>query len=280
MSKVIKQMEMDDLKRTFQSVRDLVVLHIDKLSCQADHALRASLRKKNIRLKMVKNSLTRKVFQDLNIAVPDDSPIWQKSTVLAYGGEERAKVATRFVGPTSSQPLALSADDSRLVVANPDNDTVTVFHTVGGQLRRLAEVAVGDEPSGVAILPDGSKAFVANTVSGTITVLRITPNQAPPVRSLGTIKVGTEPYGLALVEQQVEPTARRAKPTHHGGGLFGSKPRGHPPEAEFTGFQQQFTGERPIATNQELPSQARDLLELFHRIPPGMRDPGAARKKR
>jgi large subunit ribosomal protein L10 len=87
MSKVIKQMEMDDLKRTFQSVRDLVVLHIDKLSCQADHTLRSSLRKKNIRLKMVKNSLTRKVFQDLNIAVPDDSPIWAKSTVLAYGGE-------------------------------------------------------------------------------------------------------------------------------------------------------------------------------------------------
>jgi hypothetical protein len=36
MSKVIKQMEMADLKRTFASVRDLVVLHVNKLSCQAD----------------------------------------------------------------------------------------------------------------------------------------------------------------------------------------------------------------------------------------------------
>jgi ribosomal protein L10 len=44
------------------------------------------LRKKNIRLKLVKNSLTRRVFQDLNFAVPDDSPFWQKSTVLAFGG--------------------------------------------------------------------------------------------------------------------------------------------------------------------------------------------------
>src|SRR5262245_54493906 len=85
MSKVIKQMEMDDLKRAFGSARDLVLLHVNKLSCQGDHTLRAALRKKNIRLKMVKNSLTRRVLKELDFAVPDDSPYWQQSTVIAYG---------------------------------------------------------------------------------------------------------------------------------------------------------------------------------------------------
>ena len=33
----------------------------------------------------------------------------------------------RFTGPTSSQPLALTADDAFLVVANPDNNSVTFF---------------------------------------------------------------------------------------------------------------------------------------------------------
>ena len=38
-----------------------------------------------------------------------------------------ANAATRFVGPTSSQPLALTADDGLLAVANPDNNSVTIF---------------------------------------------------------------------------------------------------------------------------------------------------------
>ena len=49
MSKVIKQMEMDALKQTFQDIRDMVILSASKLSCQQDTQLRAALRKKNIR---------------------------------------------------------------------------------------------------------------------------------------------------------------------------------------------------------------------------------------
>src|SRR4051794_27351687 len=73
----------------------------------------------------------------------------------------------RFFGPTSSQPLALNANESLLAVANPDNDSVTLFGVIGTQLTRLAEVEVGQEPNGVALLPDGTKAYAANTVSGT-----------------------------------------------------------------------------------------------------------------
>lgn len=80
-----------------------------------------------------------------------------------------AQGAQRFAGPTSSQPIALSANDSLLAVANPDNDSVTLFNVgVGGnELTRLAEVAVGDEPHGVAVLPNGSRVYAANTISGT-----------------------------------------------------------------------------------------------------------------
>ena len=85
MSKVIKQMEMDSLRDTFKGVRDLVVLSTSKLSCLGEYTLRASLRKKNIRLQVVKNSLTRKVFREMNIHVADDSPYWQGPTLLALG---------------------------------------------------------------------------------------------------------------------------------------------------------------------------------------------------
>jgi YVTN family beta-propeller protein len=108
-----------------------------------------------------------------------------------------AAVATQFVGPTSSQPLALSANDSLLAVVNPDNNTVSFFGVAGGQTNLLAEVEVGEEPNGVAVLPNGTKAYVANTVSGTVSVININAARGR-FRQTKKIKAGTEPYGLAL----------------------------------------------------------------------------------
>jgi YVTN family beta-propeller protein len=104
----------------------------------------------------------------------------------------------RFVGPTSSQPLALTANDAYLCVANPDNDSVTFFEVHRDRNVRLAEVAVQSEPSGVAFLPDGTKAYVANTVSGTVSVIPTdfaAGTIGPPSKH---IVVGVEPYGLAM----------------------------------------------------------------------------------
>jgi large subunit ribosomal protein L10 len=93
MSKVIKQMEMDALRDTFNGVRDVVVLSMKGLSCQLEGSLRATLRKKNVRLKQVKNSLTRRVFDDLGIPIGADSPIWGGPTTLAWGGNSVAELS-------------------------------------------------------------------------------------------------------------------------------------------------------------------------------------------
>jgi ribosomal protein L10 len=93
MSKVIKQMEMEALRSTFQDVRDAVVLSIQGLNCQHETALRAALRKKNIRLKWVKNSLTRRVFDELGIRVGADSPIWVGPTAFAFGANSVAELS-------------------------------------------------------------------------------------------------------------------------------------------------------------------------------------------
>jgi len=85
MSKFIKQLEMDDLRRTFKSVRDVVLLTAEKLDAQGEYTLRKKLREKKVSLRQVKNSLTRKVFKEMAFQVPDDSPFWAKSTVVAWG---------------------------------------------------------------------------------------------------------------------------------------------------------------------------------------------------
>jgi len=93
MSKVVKQMEMTALKDSLQNVRDLVVLSIKGLTSQGEHQLRMALRKKNVRVRMVKNTLTRKVFHDIGIHLDDNSPYWQGPTALAWGGASIAETS-------------------------------------------------------------------------------------------------------------------------------------------------------------------------------------------
>ena len=118
--------------------------------------------------------------------------VWQGGAIA------QSTVVTRFAGPTSSQPLALSADNAFLVVANPDNNSVSFFDVRADKNRKLAEVPVQPEPNGVVFMPDGMKAYVANTVSGTVTVIKTNIRNGVISRKTVHIVVGTEPYGLAL----------------------------------------------------------------------------------
>jgi YVTN family beta-propeller protein len=104
---------------------------------------------------------------------------------------------TRFAGPTSSQPLALTGDDAFLLVVNPDNNSVSVIDVRADRNRKLLELPVQSEPNGVAVLPDGSKAYVTNTASGTVSVFRMSLRNGA-ARLLKNIPVGTEPYGAAV----------------------------------------------------------------------------------
>jgi large subunit ribosomal protein L10 len=106
MSKFIKQMEMASLKETFKDVRDLAVLSVQGLTCQADASLRAALRKKKIRLKVVKNSLTRKVFGELGLNVKDDSPYWAGPTTLAWGAGSIAELCQAIDGELNAPKVA------------------------------------------------------------------------------------------------------------------------------------------------------------------------------
>jgi large subunit ribosomal protein L10 len=115
MSKVIKQMEMDALKDAFKDVRDLVVLSITGLDCVADHQFRAALRKKNVRLKVVKNSLTRRVFDELGLHVGEGSPYWTGPTALAWGGASVAELSRAIDGELKAPKTAAQYKDKVVV---------------------------------------------------------------------------------------------------------------------------------------------------------------------
>ena len=120
------------------------------------------------------------------------------TSFLAYGIPAPAdEKLQRFTGPTSSQPLALTADGEFLLVTNPDNNSVTIFDVKNDKNHRIAEVPVGVEPNGVAVLPGGKTGYVANTVSGTVSAITFSKNKNK-TQLAGSIIVGTEPYSLVM----------------------------------------------------------------------------------
>ncbi|MCS6849737.1 MAG: 50S ribosomal protein L10 [Gemmataceae bacterium] len=117
MSKLIKQMEMDALKQSFQGVRDLVLLSMSGIPAQTENQLRLGLRKKNIRLQMVKNSLMRKVFDGLGIRLSDKA--WAGPTVLAWGSDSLAELSKEL------EALAKKNDKIKFKLAVADGQEVT-----------------------------------------------------------------------------------------------------------------------------------------------------------
>src|SRR5436190_8093905 len=84
MSKKVKELELNHLRATFKGVRDLVLLQPLKLDSAADYELRRGLRAKKIRVKMVKNTLVKKVFDENGVKVdPGSGP-----TLLCWGAED------------------------------------------------------------------------------------------------------------------------------------------------------------------------------------------------
>jgi YVTN family beta-propeller protein len=104
------------------------------------------------------------------------------------------------LGPTRSTNITLSADSSTLLVVNRENDSLSVFRVRNADgsdaSEKLAEIAVGQEPRGVAISPEGLRAFVTNTASGTVSVVSLGGDDQFTVTD--EIPVGTEPRGCAL----------------------------------------------------------------------------------
>ncbi len=91
MSKLIKDMLTDDLKTRLADVGEAIVVSLGTLDAQRTTELRQALRKKNIHLKMVKNSLARRATAGTPLA-----PAFEKTEgmlAVAWGGEDVVDLA-------------------------------------------------------------------------------------------------------------------------------------------------------------------------------------------
>jgi len=117
-------------------------------------------------------------------------------------GDARAALLdfTELFPQSRSSSIALTSDNTRVVVANRQKSSVSVIRVRDANgadaEQRLAEVPVGKEPRFVAISPDDKRAFVTSAVAGTLSAIDLTLAQPALV---GTpLEVGVEPRGIAV----------------------------------------------------------------------------------
>lgn len=85
--------------------------------------------------------------------------------------------------------LRFRPHSSELYVTCEASDTVAVIDTSKGL--KVAEIAVGGNPTGIGFTPDGTRAFVSNRNDDTVSVIDTSSRKI-----VKTLKVGNEPHGV------------------------------------------------------------------------------------
>jgi YVTN family beta-propeller protein len=81
----------------------------------------------------------------------------------------------------------------RAVVVNEGEASLMVFDA--RTHARLMTIPVGNDPFGLALEPDGSRAYVASTRDNEVAIVDLATNTVT-----GTVRVGLSPSGMALVD--------------------------------------------------------------------------------
>ena len=109
--------------------------------------------------------------------------------------KDKLDKATYF-NPTTSSPIALSADNTLLWVVNPTDNSVSVIRTDTKSV--LKKIKVGKEPQSVALDPNNRFAYVANAASNNVSVIQI--HNPKPEHFKATVRkhllTGAEPWNV------------------------------------------------------------------------------------
>ncbi len=87
MSKVVKRMLIDDLRKRLGESRDMLVLDTSKMTPSVDNRFRLTLVQKGIRVSTVKNSLARVALREAGL--DEMAGLLKGPSVLAWGGGRR-----------------------------------------------------------------------------------------------------------------------------------------------------------------------------------------------
>ncbi len=158
MSKKIKELELNALRKKFEGVKNYVVVEPIKLDAAADYEFRKTLRSKNIAVKMVKNTLMGKVLAENGVKAEK----LNGTNLLCWGAESCKGLATAVedaVKDSKKDPKAPDKFKIRTGIAEGETMAFDVMKTLPTR-----EEAIGEVMS--ALLSAGSSLISAITTPG------------------------------------------------------------------------------------------------------------------
>ena len=121
--KEIKELELNDLRARFKGVRDYVILEPIKVDAGTEHEFRKKLRDKKCTVRLVKNTLAKKVFAENGITVD----VWSGPTMLIWGADSIKDLANSVDGAIKElKKDPKSPDKFKEKTAVADGEAVTL----------------------------------------------------------------------------------------------------------------------------------------------------------
>jgi len=126
MSKLVKNMELAALEKSFSGVRDMLLITPDKVDSTLDFNFRKKLRDKKVRVQMVKNSLVKRVFAAQGVQVADK--MWAGTTLIAWGADSIKDLSKAVDGLIKEieKKDPKTKDKLKVKLAVADGQTVTM----------------------------------------------------------------------------------------------------------------------------------------------------------
>ncbi len=104
MSKLVKNMMIDDVRKKLQGVNDALLVSIVGLDAIKNQSLRAKLRSKNISLVLVKNSLARRAVEGTPLAPAFEQA--EGSLAVVFGGADIVSLAKEITALADDKAMA------------------------------------------------------------------------------------------------------------------------------------------------------------------------------
>jgi large subunit ribosomal protein L10 len=176
MSKYVKELMMNQLRSDLDGSRSLLILDLKGLDANAEHQFRRDLRQKSIRLRVLKNSLARRVFSEMGM--DGLSTFLDGPSAIAWGGEgiaELAKEITARVKILKKPEIKGGAVDG-VVVGREQVDDITKLPSREVLIGQVIGLLLGPARQTLSLLSSSSSTLVGQLEA---LVKRQHPGDAP-----------------------------------------------------------------------------------------------------
>ena len=139
MSKKIKDLELNALRKRFQGVKDYVLVEPAKVDALTDLNFRRALRAKKIQCQLVKNTLAKKVLAENGVTLET----WAGPTLLCWGADSVKALATTVdtaIKDSKKDPKAPDKYKVKTAVADGQTVTFDIAKTMPTRQEAIAEV--------------------------------------------------------------------------------------------------------------------------------------------